>query len=167
MPSGRHHVTIHTDGACVGNPGPGGYAAILECNGKRRELSGGRRLTTNNRMELLAAITALEALKSPCRVRLMSDATYVVEGVNSGRTAKRLLDGYPLVNADLWRRLLPLCELHEAELVWVRGHSGDPDNERCDYLAELAAHELDLPEDEGFARRLEREQARPDLFGFG
>ena len=149
-------VTIHTDGACLGNPGPGGYGVILEHHGRRRELSGGYSLTTNNRMELLAAIIGLEALTRPCQVTLYSDSRYVVDAVTKGWAAKWRSNGWMrnkrevAVNPDLWERLLDLLEKHPTDFRWVRGHSGNADNERCDALASDAAHGNDLPADPGY-----------------
>ena len=149
-------VTIHTDGACLGNPGPGGYGVILDHEGRRRELSGGYARTTNNRMELLAAIVGLEALTRPCDVTLFSDSRYLVDAVSKGWAVKWRRNGWmrnkreAAVNPDLWERLLTLLEQHKAEFRWVRGHSGDPDNERCDALASAAARQGDLPADPGY-----------------
>lgn len=149
-------VTIHTDGACLGNPGPGGYGVILDHAGRRKELSGGYALTTNNRMELLAAIVGLEALTRPCDVTLHSDSRYLVDAVSKGWAAKWRANGWmrnkreAAVNPDLWERLLKLLEIHRAEFRWVRGHSGDPDNERCDALASAAARQPSLPQDPGY-----------------
>jgi ribonuclease HI len=151
-------VTIYTDGACLGNPGPGGYGVVLLYNGHRRELSGGFRLTTNNRMELMAAIVGLESLKGRCRVHLISDSEYVVNAVNQGWARRWRASNWMrtkkdrAVNPDLWGRLLGLCELHDVTFSWVRGHAGNRENERCDQLAVAAAHQPDLPEDEGYAR---------------
>jgi ribonuclease HI len=150
-----NEVVIYTDGACVGNPGPGGFAAVLICGHARREVSGGYRLTTNNRMELMAAIAALRALKWRCRVTLHSDARYVVDGIMNGAMRRwRGLGwrrgGGAVPNADLWEELLALCERHEVTFVWVRGHAGVGENERCDVLAESAARAEGLPIDEGY-----------------
>ena len=152
-------VTIHTDGSCLGNPGPGGYGVILETLGNRKELSGGYARTTNNRMELLAAITGLEALNQPCRVVLYSDSRYVIDGMDKGWAARWRKNGWmrnkrePAVNPDLWQRLLDLCDEHTVEFRWVRGHSGNADNERCDRLAREAAASSDLAPDPGYASR--------------
>lgn len=138
------HVEIATDGACKGNPGPGGWGALLRMGGHEKELSGGEPLTTNNRMELTAAIKALEALKRPCRVTLSTDSRYVMDGLtrwihgwrkNGWRTADRK----PVKNADLWQELLEAVAPHRIEWVWVKGHAGHPDNERADRLASDAA----------------------------
>lgn len=135
------HVEIYTDGACSGNPGPGGYGAILVYNGKEKELSGGDIQTTNNRMELTAVIVALEALKEPCTVTLTTDSKYVSEAIAQGwaRSWKakgwRKADGKPALNSELWEKLLSLLDIHKVEFVWVKGHAGHPYNERCDALA--------------------------------
>ena len=135
------HVDIYTDGACRGNPGNGGWGAVLVYQGVERELSGGEAMTTNNRMELMAAIEALSALREPCEVTLTSDSKYLVDAVTQGwavgwraRGWKRA-DRSPALNADLWERLLGLLERHTVTFVWVKGHDGHPYNERCDKLA--------------------------------
>ncbi len=134
-------VEIFTDGACSGNPGPGGYGAILRCEGREKELSGGEPHTTNNRMELLGVITALEALKFPCQVRLTTDSKYVVDGITKGWAAGwkkrgwKKGDGKPALNPDLWDRLLQLLAVHDVEFCWIKGHAGHEENERCDRLA--------------------------------
>lgn len=134
-------VEIFTDGACSGNPGPGGYGAILRCEGREKELSGGEPHTTNNRMELLGVITALEALKFPCEVRLTTDSKYVVDGITKGWAAGwkkrgwKKSDGKPALNTDLWDRLLQLLSIHKVEFCWIKGHAGHEENERCDRLA--------------------------------
>ncbi len=151
----KKHVTIYTDGACIGNPGPGGYGVVLIFGEYRRELSGGYRSTTNNRMELMGPIEGLSALNQSCRVTLHSDSRYVVEGIERGWAKRWRGNGWmrnkreQAVNPDLWERLLDLCEKHEVKFQWVRGHAGDPENERCDQLAVQAAHGKDLPVDEG------------------
>ena len=133
-------VTIYTDGACSGNPGPGGWGAILEYKGKRRELSGGEAQTTNNRMELLAAISALEALKEPCAVTLYTDSQYFAKAINDGwligwkKKGWKRKDG-PLKNPDLWQTLDALLAQHEVTVVWVKGHADNEGNNRCDELA--------------------------------
>ncbi|HHU06421.1 MAG TPA: ribonuclease HI [Clostridiales bacterium] len=137
----KKEVTIYTDGACSGNPGPGGWAAILKYGGREKVLSGGENPTTNNRMELRAVISALEALKEPCKVKLYSDSKYVCDAVEKGwaRSWKakgwRRSDKSPAKNPDLWERLLELLDTHEVELIWVRGHADNPYNNRCDELA--------------------------------
>ncbi len=134
-------VEIYTDGACSGNPGAGGWGAILRCEGREKELSGGEAHTTNNRMELLGVINALEALKYPCRVKLTTDSKYVVDGVTKGwaegwrRRGWKKSDGKPALNTDLWERLLGLLATHEVEFAWIKGHAGHAENERCDALA--------------------------------
>ncbi len=135
------YVEIFTDGACSGNPGPGGWGAILRYNGRERELSGGEKETTNNRMELTAAIEALSALKEPCKVRLVTDSKYVADGITLGwaeswrKNNWRKADKKPALNPDLWEKLLDLIETHEVTIDWVKGHAGHPENERCDQLA--------------------------------
>lgn len=134
-------VDIYTDGACSGNPGPGGYAAVLVYKGIEKEISGGERLTTNNRMELMGAITALEALNEPCVVRLTSDSKYLVDAVTKGWLASWRRGGYrrgkpnEVKNPDLWERLAAQLERHSVSFIWVKGHAGHPYNERCDRLA--------------------------------
>lgn len=150
-------VVIYTDGGCIGNPGPGGYGAVLLYKGHRRELSGGYRRTTNNRMELMACIVALQSLKCRSQVVLHSDSRYVVDGITRGWARRWRENGWlrnegeEARNADLWSQLLDLCDEHEVEFVWVRGHVGNPENERCDKLSMQAAEAKDLPEDTGFA----------------
>lgn len=135
------HVDIYTDGACRGNPGAGGWGAVLVCDGREKELSGGEPLTTNNRMELLAAISALSALKVPCEVTLTSDSKYLVDAIEKGWAVSwrekgwRRADRSPALNPDLWEKLLGLLEIHKVTFVWVKGHDGHPYNERCDKLA--------------------------------
>jgi ribonuclease HI len=136
--SGR--VVIHTDGACSGNPGPGGWGAILEYGGKVRELSGGEALTTNNRMELMAAISALEALTRPCTVELHTDSQYLRQGITQWlaawkRNGWRTADKKPVKNQDLWERLEKALATHTIEWRWVKGHAGHAENERADELA--------------------------------
>ena len=143
------HVQIYTDGACRGNPGRGGWGAILVYRGIERELSGGEAMTTNNRMELTAAIEALRALREPCRVTLTSDSKYLVDAVTLGwargwqARGWRRADKSPALNPDLWEELLSLLDRHEVELVWVKGHDGHPYNERCDRLATAFADSLE------------------------
>lgn len=149
-------VTISTDGSCLGNPGPGGWAAVLSSRGKTRELSGGYKLTTNNRMELLAAIEALSALTRPCQVVLRTDSKYVKEAITQRWLKNWQRNGWltaakkPVKNQDLWVRLDALLKQHEVEFRWVLGHAGDPDNERCDVLAKSAAMKPGLPVDAGY-----------------
>ena len=140
-------VVIHTDGACRGNPGPGGWGALLEYKGRRRELPGGEPHTTNNRMELMAAIRALETLSRPCRVILYTDSNYVRDGID-GWLAKWKRNGWktaarkPVKNADLWRRLDEAAQRHEIEWHWVKGHAGNRGNETADALANKGIDEL-------------------------
>ena len=134
-------VMIFTDGACSGNPGPGGWGTILRFGEHEKELSGGERETTNNRMELTAVIKGLEALKEPCRVTIVTDSKYVSDAVIKGwakgwrKKGWKRSGGEPALNADLWERLLDLLEVHEAEFRWIKGHAGHPENERCDAMA--------------------------------
>jgi ribonuclease HI len=138
-------VVAYTDGACIGNPGPGGYGVVLLYRDRRRELSGGFRTTTNNRMELLAPIIGLEALMQTCNVTIYSDSEYVVNGIEKGWAQKWRADGWrrnkkeSALNTDLWSKLLDACALHNVQFVWVRGHAGNTENERCDQLAMEAA----------------------------
>ena len=134
-------VHIFSDGACSGNPGPGGYGVILRCDGREKELSGGEPDTTNNRMELSGVIAGLEALKFPCRVVIQTDSRYVVDGVEKGwaeswrRNNWIKSDKKPALNKDLWEKLLDLLAVHEVSFVWIKGHAGHEENERCDRLA--------------------------------
>jgi ribonuclease HI len=134
-------VEIFTDGACSGNPGPGGWAAVLRYGAAEKELSGGEANTTNNRMELTAVIQALSALKEPCAVKLTTDSRYVCDAITKGwvygwqRRGWRKGDGKPALNRDLWEALLPLLERHNVQFAWIKGHAGHPENERCDHLA--------------------------------
>ena len=149
-------VTIHTDGSCLGNPGPGGYAAVLEYQGQERELTGGFRRTTNNRMEILAVIAGLEALTERCSVTVYSDSRYVVDAVEKGWARRWKSNGWmrnkreAAVNPDLWNRLLSALEKHDVDFKWVRGHAGNAGNTHADRLAVAAAHEPNLPQDAGF-----------------
>ena len=149
------HVDIFTDGACSGNPGPGGYGVILRYKGVNKELSGGEPNTTNNRMELTAVITGLAALKEPCEVTLYSDSRYIIDAIQKGWAKKWQANHWmrnakePALNADLWEQLLGLLERHPVTFVWVKGHAGHPENERCDQLATSAADGDDLMIDEG------------------
>ena len=137
-------VEVHTDGACLGNPGPGGWAALLRYRGKERELSGGEALTTNNRMELMAAIVALETFSEACGITLHTDSQYVRQGITEWlpgwvRRGWKTSGGDPVKNRDLWERLHAACARHRIDWRWVKGHSGDPYNERVDQLARAAA----------------------------
>jgi ribonuclease HI len=156
----KEHVTIYTDGAAEPNPGPGGYGAVLMAGKHRKELSGGFRKTTNNRMELMAVIVALESLKRPCRVTLFSDSKYVVDSVSRGsvlRWKKKNWFRAPnerAKNVDLWKRFLDVYAKHEVQFRWVKGHAGITENERCDELAVAATQQYDLPVDEGYLEEL-------------
>lgn len=148
-------VTIYTDGACHGNPGPGGYAVVLVAGERRKELSGGYRRTTNNRMEIMAAVAGLQALKQRCVVKIHTDSRYLQQSMGLGWAKRWRAKGWKLgegrrLNWDLWEHLLDLCAQHEVEFVWVRGHAGDTENERCDALAVEAARGPDLPADTGY-----------------
>lgn len=144
----KKEVQIFSDGACSGNPGPGGYGVILRCDGYEKELSGGEPHTTNNRMELLGVITGLEALKYPCRVTIQTDSRYVVDGIEKGWARSWRKNGWiksdkkPALNSDLWGKLLDLLEIHEVRFTWIKGHAGHPENERCDRLAVLKRDEF-------------------------
>ena len=140
----RPHVEIATDGACKGNPGPGGWGAVIRMGDKEKELSGGEPLTTNNRMEMTAAICGLNALTKPCRVTLSTDSRYVMDGLTKWikgwqRNGWKTADKKPVKNADLWQALLDAAMPHRIEWVWVKGHAGHPENERADRLASDAA----------------------------
>ncbi len=144
--NGLTRVEIATDGACKGNPGPGGWGAILRQGTRERELSGYEAHTTNNRMEMMAAIMALSALKRPCAVHLSTDSNYLRDGITKWihgwqRNGWRTADRKPVKNADLWQALLDAAQPHQIEWVWVKGHAGHPDNERCDALANAAIAE--------------------------
>ncbi|KPN20107.1 ribonuclease HI [Luteimonas terrae] len=139
-------IEIYTDGACLGNPGPGGWGALLRYKATERELSGGEPLTTNNRMELMGAIAALEALTEPCEVVLHTDSQYVRQGItewlrNWVKRGWKTAGGGAVKNQDLWQRLQLACERHTIDWRWVKGHSGHPENERVDALASAAARE--------------------------
>ena len=155
-------VTIYTDGGCSPNPGPGGYGIVLIYGEQRRELSGGYRSTTNNRMELTAAIRGLQALKEPCDVTLFSDSQYVVNGITKGWARRWKSKGWiksdkrPAENIDLWEDLLNLCETHTVRFEWIRGYNGHAENECCDRLAGDASRRQNLPIDsvyEGNSKR--------------
>lgn len=134
-------VKLYTDGACSGNPGPGGWGAILRFGEHEKELSGGEAKTTNNRMELSAVIAGLSALKEPCEVEIISDSKYVIDAVTKGWAVKWQKNGWvkpdkkPALNPDLWEKLLGLLAKHKVSFTWVKGHAGHPENERCDQLA--------------------------------
>ncbi|HTZ19119.1 MAG TPA: ribonuclease HI [Dissulfurispiraceae bacterium] len=136
----RPFVEIFADGACSGNPGPGGFGVVLRSGDKERELSGSEPLTTNNRMELMGVISGLEALKKPCKVRVTTDSSYIVKGMSEWvhgwvRNNWRNSQKKEVLNRDLWERLLRVANGHDVEWVWIKGHSGHPENERCDELA--------------------------------
>ena len=152
----KQKVVIYTDGACSGNPGAGGYGVVLLHGGNRKELSAGYRKTTNNRMEALAVIKGLEALKKPCKVDLYSDSKYVVDAIEKGWVHRWKKNGWMRTktdkasNVDLWERMLELLEKHEVSFIWVKGHANNPENERCDELARMAIQAGDLMDDEGY-----------------
>jgi ribonuclease HI len=152
----KPEVTIYADGACQGNPGRGGFGVVLIWGEKRKEISGGFERTTNNRMELLAAIEGLSLLNKPCKVKLYSDSSYLVNAFNEDWVYGWKQKGWrnsqkkPTPNVDLWKRLIALCERHEVEFIWVKGHSGVLENERCDELAVAAAQGANLPVDAGY-----------------
>ena len=153
MATAATQVSIYTDGACSGNPGPGGYGVVLEApNHKTKELSQGYRKTTNNRMELMAVIAGLEALKKPdLAVKVYSDSTYVVKAINEGWVFGWLKKGFKdKKNPDLWRRFLELYRIYKPEFIWIKGHNNHPQNERCDKLAVAATKKDNLLIDEGF-----------------
>lgn len=135
------YIELFTDGACSGNPGPGGWGAVLRYQGREKELCGGEKDTTNNRMELTAVIMGLSALKEPCEVRLVTDSKYVADGITKGwaeswqKNNWRKADKKPALNPDLWEKLLELIKIHNVTIEWVKGHAGHPENERCDQLA--------------------------------
>ncbi len=149
-------VTIYTDGACSGNPGPGGYGTILQSGKHERELAQGYRRTTNNRMELMAVIAGLKILTRQCSVTLYSDSRYVVDGIEKGWAKSwkargwKKADKQPAVNADLWALILDLTARHQVKLVWVKGHASNPGNNRCDALAVAASKSAGLIVDEGY-----------------
>jgi ribonuclease HI len=151
--SEKKNVVIYSDGACSGNPGPGGYGVLLNCNGVFKELSGGYRKTTNNRMEIMGAIVGLEALKEACNVTIVTDSQYLVNAIEKGWAKKWRSNGWmrnskeKALNPDLWERLLKLVDQHSVKFQWVRGHNGHPENERCDQLAVAAAGQINLPDD--------------------
>lgn len=161
MTEEKKEIVIYTDGACEPNPGRGGYGAVLAFEKRRKEISGGFRLTTNNRMEIYAAIKGLELLKEPCKVAVYSDSQYLVSAMMEGwvenwkkkkwwRTNKERA-----VNIDFWEKLSALCEIHEVTFIWVKGHAGNPENERCDKLSYAALRKKDLPPDEGYENPLD------------
>ena len=149
-------VIVYTDGACTGNPGKGGYGAVIIDGDRRVELSDGYKLTTNNRMEMMGAIAALESLPSNSKVKLHTDSKYIVDAVVKGWAKKWQRNDWKrnskemAKNPDLWQEILDLCKIHDVEFIWVKGHAGIPENERCDRLAVAAAHGSNLQDDEGY-----------------
>lgn len=149
----KKEITIYTDGACSGNPGPGGYGTVLLYNGTRKELSGGFKNTTNNRMEITAVIKGLEALKQPCKVTVYSDSKYVVDAIEKNWLNNWIKNNWiksnkeKVLNVDLWQRLLELMAIHDVSFRWVKGHHENEENNRCDQLAVLASKQSELPED--------------------
>jgi len=163
-------INIYTDGACTGNPGPGGYGVIIVQDGKRRELSQGYRLTTNNRMELLAAIVGLRVVSPGARVRLYTDSKYLSDAINLGwvdiwraKNWKKTGKG-KVLNPDLWKELVELLDQHDVELIWVKGHAGHPENERCDQLAVQASRQRQLLVDQGYEQTQAQTNQQPGLF---
>lgn len=156
--SERPTVTMYTDGGALGNPGPGGYGVVLLYKQHRKELSGGYRLTTNNRMELMAVIAGLEKLNQPCDITLYTDSRYIADAISKGWAKRWKANGWQrnakeaALNPDLWERALRLLEQHQINVVWVKGHAGNAENERCDQLSVAAAHSRDLPSDEVYER---------------
>jgi ribonuclease HI len=156
MSTTHNHVIIYADGGAEPNPGPGGYGVVIIDAGHTRELFGGYRLTTNNRMELMAAIVGLDSIKNPGKVKLYSDSKYLVDSIELGWAKRWRAKGWvrnvkdSVVNVDLWERLLSLCATHSVEFIWVKGHAGNLYNERCDQLAMQFRGQQDLPIDEGY-----------------
>jgi len=161
-------VVIYTDGSAMNNPGPGGYGVVLKFKGHRKELSGGFRLTTNNRMEMFACIAGLQSLNQPSDVMIISDSKYVVESMIQGWARRWKANGWQrngkekAENADLWAELLQLCDRHTVSFQWIKGHNSTKENERCDRLALAAAQAVNLPVDEGFEEK--GRQKPPSLF---
>ncbi|MCF7957190.1 MAG: ribonuclease HI [Phycisphaerae bacterium] len=158
-------VRLYTDGGCSPNPGPGGYGTILVYGQYRKELSGGYQLTTNNRMEITAVIMGLKALKKKCVVQVYTDSKYVKNTMSLGWAARWRDNGWcrdkkrtkKAINPDLWQEMLDLCEKHEVEFIWVKGHAGHRENERCDEIAGFAMKKSDLPPDAGYQESLEND----------
>ena len=156
----QKEIQIYTDGACIGNPGPGGYGVVLLYGKNRKELSGGFQLTTNNRMEMMAAIVGLQVLKSPCHITLYSDSKYVVDAIEKGWAKRWQANNWKrnkkekASNPDLWEQLLHLCNQHKIKFIWVKGHAGNRENERCDRLAVAASQQRDLPQDFGYIQEV-------------
>ncbi|WP_099033306.1 ribonuclease HI [Lacimicrobium alkaliphilum] len=148
-------IYVFTDGSCLGNPGPGGYGVVMKYNNHVKELSKGYQQTTNNRMEMMAAVAALETLKEPCEIHLTTDSQYLRQGINQWihnwrKNGWRTADKKPVKNVDLWKQLDQLSQKHNVDWHWVKGHSGHPENERCDELARTAAEGNKLAVDSGF-----------------
>lgn len=167
MAEEKYEVKLYTDGASRGNPGPGGWGVVLSAAGQRKELSGGYLHTTNNRMELMAVIEGLRALKRPCKVTVYSDSKYVVDAINLGWAErwranrwKRGKQGKAL-NPDLWAELLDLLQQHEVSFVWIKGHADTPENKRCDQLAVAAARKPNLPVDTGYQPETAEDENNP------
>ena len=160
-------VLMYTDGSSIGNPGPGGYGVVLLQGTHRKELSGGYRRTTNNRMELMAVIAGLEALKTPSEVSVITDSKYVSDAVNLGWARRWRANQWKknkrekALNPDLWEKLLALCDRHQVSFTWVKGHAGHKENERCDRLAVRAANQPDLPPDVPYEQQ---DSTQPSLF---
>lgn len=150
----KKHVDIYTDGSCLKNPGVGGWGAVLIYGGNKKEISGGEKSTTNNRMELTAAIRALEMLKFPCDVTMTTDSKYLCDGMGKGwaeswkKRGWKKSDNTPALNPDLWETLLGLCRIHDVRFVWVKGHAGHEHNERCDEMAQSEARRIERGEAE-------------------
>lgn len=150
------NVIMYSDGACIGNPGPGGYGVVLLYKGHRKELSGGFRLTTNNRMEIMAAIIGLHALRTRCAVEVITDSQLLINTMTKGwarawrRNDWKKRNKEKVLNADLWAQLLQLCDYHRVSFLWTQSHAGDPENERCDKLAREAAQQEGLPSDSAY-----------------
>ena len=169
MTDTNNEVTIYTDGSSLGNPGPGGYGVVLKAGTHRKELSGGFRKTTNNRMELLGVIEGLRSLKRPCKVTLYSDSKYIVDAVNQGWARRWKANNWKrnkkekALNPDLWKELLDLLDEHEVEFIWVKGHANTAENNRCDRLAVAAASKPNLPPDSEYEKQ-SADQAPSRLF---
>jgi len=166
---GLPQVVIYTDGACTGNPGPGGYGVILKSSRHRKEISAGYRRTTNNRMELMAVIAGLVAVKESCRITLYTDSKYIADSVNLKWVFQWREKGWrrgkreKAQNVDLWEKILPLLDEHEVEVKWVRGHAGDPDNERADFLAVQAIRNPHLQSDEYYEKQHARKERQSEI----
>ena len=170
MLSELKEIIIYTDGACSGNPGPGGYGCVLRHNKNRRELSGGFRKTTNNRMEIIAAVKGLESLKYPCRIKLYSDSKYLVNAIEKGWAKRWKANNWMRTkseeakNPDLWEKMLNLCEVHQIKFIWVKGHASNEENNRCDELAVEATTGSELPIDAGYEDEPKVKNSQLELF---